>query len=445
MHPQVYRVLTVLAKLVAPLPIGANLGLLHLLWTLVSGRLLHSRGAILPGLSALGLPEAAVRRAWAALGGRAWSSVRLLGLWGRLVAQEGQWQPHHSGGYHPVALDITGFWRPRLAGCPTQHYDATAGKALPAIPLGIVARIGSVGGQRLGLPLALVRADPADPRPRVHLRELVRRARAVCGPQDVLVADREFGVALFQEERCPAWVVRLPKNFTARRATPPAYGGRGRPATRGAVVRPLARRYRGKVIAATPPDREEQWEEEGRTLRAQVWSGLALPEAGPDADSFTVVAVADPRYAEPLLLATSLDLTPEQLCRVYRDRWPVEQLPLAAKQMIGAARQYVHEPETCQRLPELALLAGAVLSYAAATGPTVATGSWDRRPLRTPGRLRRVLEYREFPAGMALPGRVRVKAAVTGHLPKGHWGQQHPRQRVTTAQGRSNPTAVSGN
>lgn len=452
MHPQVYRVLTLLAKLLAPLPIGTNLGGLQLCWMMLSGRLLHRRGAVISGLSALGLPDAAVRRAWTALGGGAWNSSRLLERWGRLVVQEGQWQPHQYGGYRPVALDITGFWRPRLVGCPTQHYDATAGKALPAIPLGIVARVGSAGGQRLGLPLALVRADPADAGPRGHLRALVRRALAVCGPQDVLVADREFGVALLQEADGQGWVVRLPKNFTARRASPPAYGGRGRPATKGALVRPLARSYGGKVIAATPPDREERWEEDGSAIRAQVWTGLVLPDAGPDAPTFMAVAVQDPRYAEPLLLATPLELTPEQVRGVYRDRWPVEQLPLAAKQMIGAARAYVHEPETCQRLPELALLAGAVLSYAAATGPAVATGYWDRRPLRTPGRLRRVLEYREFPMGQALPERIRVKAAVTAHLPKGHWGQQHPRRAATTPDIGSNPitspqrpTRVSGN
>jgi hypothetical protein len=420
--------MTLLAKLVAPLPIGTNLGLLHLLWMLLSGRLLHSPGAIIPGVSSLGLPDTAVRRAWAALGGGAWSSSQLIEQWSSLVAAEGQWQAHSHGGYHPVAVDITGFWRPRLAGCPTKHYDATAGKALPAIPLGIVARVGSAGGQRLGLPLALVRADPTDPSPRTHLRVLVRQALAVCAPQDALVADREFGVALFQQEKSPAWVVRLVKNFTARRATAAAYRGRGRPAVRGALVRPLPRSYRGKVIAATPPDREECWEEEGRRIRAEVWTGLVLPDGAPDAPLFMVVAVHDPRYGEPLLLATPLALTPEQVRGVYRDRWPVEQLPLAAKQMIGAERQYVHEPETCQRLPELVLLAGAMLSYAAATAPAVATGYWDRRPLRTPGRLRRVLEYREFPGGMALPGRVRVKAAVTAHLPKGHWGQQHHRQ-----------------
>ena len=43
----------------------------------------------------------------------------------------------------------------------------------------------------------------------------------------------------------------------------------------------------------------------------------------------------------------------------------IQEVGLAAKQMLGAARQFVHTPETCQRLPELTLLAGAILSYAA--------------------------------------------------------------------------------
>jgi hypothetical protein len=44
MPEAVYQVRTLLCALVTPLPIGTNLGLLHLLWMLVSGHLLGSRG-----------------------------------------------------------------------------------------------------------------------------------------------------------------------------------------------------------------------------------------------------------------------------------------------------------------------------------------------------------------------------------------------------------------
>ncbi len=68
MHPTVYRVATVLCALVGGVPIGTNLGLVLLFWMLLTGHLLGSRGAVIPALSALGLPPAVVRRTWATLG-----------------------------------------------------------------------------------------------------------------------------------------------------------------------------------------------------------------------------------------------------------------------------------------------------------------------------------------------------------------------------------------
>lgn len=424
MHPAVYRVATVLCALVAGVPLGTNLGLVLVFWTLLTGRLLGTRGAVIPALSAVGLEPAVVRRTWAALGQGAWSPEQLLANWQRWVAQEGQWQPHRVGGYVPVAGDVTGFWRPHLRGCPTQHYSAVAGKALPAIPLGLIVRVGSAGGQRVGVPLALVRAPAGEPSPRAHDRAVVRAAGAVLTAAEAFVVDRAFGIALLQDEGVPAWAARLPKHFIARRATPPPYGGRGRPPPRGVIVRPLARQRRGKALPATPPDAVVTWEEAGRRVRAEQWTDLVLPDAAPDAPRFQVVAVHDPRYKTPLLVATSLPLRPREVRELYRDRWPVEQVPLSAKQMLGAARQFVSAPETCQRLPELALLAGALLNYLAATQEAVPTGFWDRHPRRTPGRLRRLLADVPFPWNYPWPTRLRPKAALTAHLPKGSFGQR---------------------
>ena len=439
MHEAVYRVLTLVSALVVEVPIGTNLGLLHLFWMLLCGRLLLSRGALFPGLSATGLSDGAVRRAWAALGRGSWTSQRLVKAWARVVEAEGFWQPHRHGGYRPVAVDLTGFWRPRLRGCPTGHYSTAAGKAVPAIPLGIIARIGSVGQQRFGLPRALVRADPADPSPSAHRRVLLEQAVKLQDPAEVLVLDREFTVGQLQAAGATAWVTRLLKNVTARRAEAPAYRGRGRPPKYGDLVRPLARRRKGREIAATPPDQATQWTDRDRAgerlLRAEQWTGLVRPDASPGSPTFTIVAISDPAYAEPLLVATPLALTPPVLRELYRDRWPVEQLPLAAKQMLGAARQFVHEQETCQRFPELALLAGAVLTYAAATSPAVPTGAWDRQPRRTPGRLRRLLSQATFPTDFPLPERLRGKVAVTDHLPKGWWGQRRRPSPTTPASG----------
>ncbi len=359
------------------------------------GTIARNGGAVIPGLSEADLTDAQARRTWAALGHGAWISDALLRPWRQQVEQAGQWQAHTHGGYHPVAVDLTGFWPPRLRGCPTTHYQAAAGNVLPAIPSG-------------------------------HCRRLLREAVTRSAPDDALVVDRESGVALLHEVGATAYVARLPKNFTARRATLPAYGGRGRPPTRCKIVRPLPCQRQGRQIAATPPDQVTTWAEGTTVVRTEAWLALVLPDTHPDSPTFTVIAIHDPRYREPLLLATPLALPPQSVRGLYRDRWPVEQIPLAAKQMLGAARQFVHEPETCQRLPELALIAGAIVSYAAATLPAVPTGFWDRQPRPTPGRLRRVLARRRFPHDFPLPVRLREKRTVTEHLPKGFFGQRRP-------------------
>ncbi len=122
-------------------------------------------------------------------------------------------------------------------------------------------------------------------------------------------------------------------------------------------------------MPATPPDRVETWREDTLLLRAEVWADLRRADADADSPTFAVLAIHDPRHRAPLLLTTPLALPARAIRDCYVDRWPIEQLPLAAKQMLGGARQFVHAPETCQRLPALTLLAGAVLSYTAAPAP----------------------------------------------------------------------------
>lgn len=424
MQERVYRVIGVLCAVVARTPIGTNLGLVHLLWMLVSGRLLETRGAVIPGLSATGLAEPAVRRAWAALGQGNWTSAGLLGCWREHVEQDGQWQVHEYEGYRPVAVDVTGFWRPRLRGCATSHYHGPAGKALPAIPVGMVARVGSVGAQRLGLPLALVRADLADPSTAAHERALVQAAVQAAADDDALVCDAGFEIRQLQAAGAARYVVRAAKNITGRRAVPPAYPGRGRPRWRGELIRPLARTYRDRTLAATPPDQAVTWHEDDAIVRAEWWDDLVLADVPQDRMTFRLVVIHDSRWTEPLVLATTLPISARALRDLYLDRWPVEQLPLAAKQMLGAARAFVSAPETCQRLPEIALLAGSILTYLAATLPAVPTGSWDRRPRPTPGRLRRLLAHTNFPTSFPLPHHIRQKDATTAHLRTGFWGQR---------------------
>src|SRR5262249_6347179 len=126
-----------------------------------------------------------------------------------------------------------------------------------------------------------------------------------------------------------------------------------------------------------------------------------------------------------------LPLSGAQLQAMYRDRWPVEGLPLWAKQMLGAARQFVFAPESRQRLPELALLAGSILAYTAATQPALSTGFLDRAPRPTPGRLRRVLAQVAFEDLQELPEHLRKKPSPTAHLPTGVCGHRRQKQAMS--------------
>ena len=168
-------------------------------------------------------------------------------------------------------------------------------------------------------------------------------------------------------------------------------------------------------------------------MTVDLWDDLVLVECKPSPDNYLwqVIAIDHPDYKQPLLLGYTVRVKPRTLYQMYKDRWPIEQIPLAAKQMLGFHRQFVHAPESCQRLPELALLAGSILTYLAAIMPPIPTGFWDRHPAATPGRLRRVLAAMNFPFSYPLPERIREKAAVTAHLPKGHAAHQ-PSAEVAT-------------
>ena len=402
---------------------------------LVSGALLSSRGALFPALQSVGLNEAEIRRAWAAFRYGAWSITKLLQEWRERVERQGQWQAHQYAGYFVKSVDITAYWRPTLKGIRSQHYDAQAEKALPAVVFGLVGRVGHIGEQRMALLTDLIRAELNNPSEVALQTQLLERVALRLADDEMPVLDAGFKLKALYEAGLSRFVVRLAKNFTARCNHLPAPANLGRPPEYGEIVRPLPRTYDGKQIEATLPDHIETWQAQGLTFRAEFWYDLVLSDVKPDPENntFTVVAIYDPRFEEPWLLACPLQLNGPDLHGFYRARWPIEQLPLAAKHMVGAHRQFVFAQESCFRLPELSLLAGSIQTYLAATLPPLPTGFWDRNPKRTPGRLRSWLARTTFSDLPPLtPGRIRKKSSVTRHLPKGIHAHRRSKQPVFT-------------
>lgn len=397
---------------------------------LISGALHDSRGAMFPALKSIDLTDEEVRRAWAAMRDGSWQTEELLKTWRTYVMAQGEWQASQYAGYYTKAVDITAYWRPTLKGLESKHDHDEADKALPAVVFGMVGCVGRVDQQRMALLTDLVRVDLKDPSKTACQTQLLQRVAEKLAIDERPVLDAGFKLQALYQAELQRFVLRLAKNFTARRNFLPEYEG-GRPAEYGDIVRPLARTYDGHQIPATAPDRVETWQHLGLELRAEFWDALVLREEKPSAENqtFTVVAVYDPRFETPWLLACPLQLSGADFWGFYHDRWPIEQLPLASKHMVGAQRQFVSAEESCYRLPELSLLAGSMLTYLAAILPPIPTGFWDRNPKGTPGRLRRWLGRTTFSdLRPQQPGRIRRKSSVTAHLPKGILGHRRSKQ-----------------
>lgn len=413
--------IAVLSILLENLPIGTNLALLHFMWMLVSGALLPNRGAMFPALKSTGLSDAATRRAWVAFRKGVWQMPVILVLWREHVKGLPGWRERRYEGYLPVTVDITAYWRPALKNCPSKHYHPAAKRALPAVIFGISGEVGELNGQRIALPRAFERVHPKDTSEKRLWQETLKNIKKNLLDDEIAVVDAGLKIGTLQVAEIKQYVIRLAINFTARRNFLPEHH-KGRKPKYGELVRPLPRKHNGKILPATAPDETYTWVEHKCELRAEIWRDLVLNKIAPNKKNETVdvYAIYDPDFEQPWLLATPLKLKPESVRAIYHDRWPVEQIPLSAKQMVGSHRQFVHNPESVQRLPELTLLAGSILSFLAASFPPTPTGFWDRKPKRTPGRFRRLLIGKPFPKDAPLSGRLREKKSATAHLPKGN-------------------------
>lgn len=431
MQPAVTEIITAIVYIMQAVPIGTNLGLCRILWALVNGSLLISRGALHGGLEASGFAAAEIRQSWSAMRRGSWEINALLSDWQGYVTNRNEWRARRYGTYRVKSIDITGFWRPRLQGKGSKHYHALAQKALPAVVVGVMISAGQIHGKRVPLLQAIVRC-PFDKGAKEFRGLLLDETVKQAAVDEITVMDAEFELVELHQAKVKRYVVRMADNCTARLNQLPEAKGKGRPSAYGVKIRPLPRRYRQHTIAATPAQEQGAFQQEMRTIRYESWQGLVTSQSkvSPDNPTFTIHVFVDPLYQTPLVVATDLPLRAELIYQVYRDRWSVEQPPLATKQMMGLHRQFVFADESCFRLPELGLLAGNLLSHTAALLPPMPSGFWDRTPKATPGRLRRVLAKAIFPNLADFDPQIRKKNSVFQHLPKGIFA--HRRHKAAT-------------
>src|SRR6266404_5574094 len=96
-----YEIVTLLCRVLDSVPLGTNLGLFTLMWALMSGRFLASRGAVFPALSAMGLAPDQVRRSEAVLSYSSYQTADMVSAWRKIVSEGGRWKPNEYEGFRP--------------------------------------------------------------------------------------------------------------------------------------------------------------------------------------------------------------------------------------------------------------------------------------------------------------------------------------------------------
>ena len=72
MSPAVEQTIQSLVFVVQVVPVGTNIGLVRLLWAMMNGSFLRSRGGIFPAVLMNGFTPAEIRRSWAAFAYGSW-------------------------------------------------------------------------------------------------------------------------------------------------------------------------------------------------------------------------------------------------------------------------------------------------------------------------------------------------------------------------------------
>ena len=440
-----YRILNLIEQMVAVAPKGTDLGLCDLISAMFSGYFIESGGAVMPAIEAFLRQEvkgekereARSRRAAKALTYGSYNLMELMDKLQEIVQAEGNWKPIKAQGYRIVPVDFTAYRRPAVKKLKTKAYVSDANRAVPAVPIGMIATVGEVNGQRVALLKNAVLADLNVNEGPAHKKQLYKQVATNLDEDELAVFDAGFKLAEAAQADIRRCLIRLSKNCTFGKTAgriPERTSVKGRTPTqyKAEIARPLARRHGGKMLPATRADEIcMMTDESGREIEVHIWHKLYFLERhlSDVTDKrrmhelrhmpLKVMAIYDPDYDDPLLVGTPLlSLEPEAAYKIYVTRWPVEGVPQTGKYILsgGTGTHYVHHPTAMQRLPVLSLIFGSLLKYVAATLPPFRTGFWDRLLKPTYGRLLRYLKK----VGIPLSEQLFKKGSVTTHLPVGY-------------------------
>lgn len=440
-----YHILELIEQIVAVAPKGTDLGLCDLVSAMLSGYFIEAGGAVTPAVEAFLRQKLSdeqeiagrTRRAAKALTYGSYNIQELLDQVSEIVKGEGRWTPITAQGYRVKAVDFTAYRRAAVKQLKAKAYVSDTGKAVEAVPIGMIASIGEVDGQRIALLDKAVETKLDVNDSEGHKKQLYQQVKKGLAADEIAVFDAGFSLVAAVAAGIMRCVIRLAKNVTFGKTAgeiPERTSAKG-PAPsqyQAEIVRPLARQHGDNLLPATAADEiRTVTGADGVQIEVHIWQKLYFLERQLKQvtnknkkhklrhTALKVIALHHPQYDDPLLLGTPLlELEPHAARNVYVSRWPVEGLPQTGKYILsgGGGTYYLHHPIAMQRLPILTLTFGSLLKYLAAILPPFRTGFWDRAPKPTYGRLLRHFKK----VGIDLSEQLFKKASSTDHLPVGY-------------------------
>ena len=283
------KMIQAIEYVVKPIGIGTNLALLHLIWAMVSGAFLPSRGAVHTALKMSGRTDEETQRAGNALRVGQWQISELIDRWRTWVIQHGNWEKRTFEGWYAVSCDAVVFPRLKLKGLLAKMYRGVFGKAIPAIGFGVVVEVGHYAGERVPLLFKIVRCQNIKQSESQLKKDLMCAGAKSLGEKGVLIHDAGAGIKDVQHAGAERYIIRLATNCVARWPHMPSepHGNR----KYGEKIRPLERTSKGVVTPATNDATEIiSFEHQGRIIEAHHWQGVVGDDdkVADDADQYDV-------------------------------------------------------------------------------------------------------------------------------------------------------------
>ena len=250
------RILDLIEQMVTVAPKGTALGLSDFVAAMFSGHFIESGGAVTPAIESYlrremkdeKEREARTRRAAKAVTYGSYNLPELINKLNEIVEREEKWKPIIAQGYQVKSVDFTAYRRTAVQQLNSRAYVSDSNRAVPAVPIGMIASVGEVNGQRIALLKSGVLTDLSVNESVAHKKKAYQAVAKGLEKDEIAVFDAGFKLVEAMAANIEQCVIRLAKNCTLGKTAgqiPERASPKGPTPSqyKAEIVRPLERKH----------------------------------------------------------------------------------------------------------------------------------------------------------------------------------------------------------